>query len=83
MISLVSQMNELPPKKNFAKKSLKKIFTFNLCVEDLPCDGGLRLFEFIESKKLALVVARKLSNEPEVTIGKIFQEFVDLLESLI
>ena len=81
-------MNE-PQKKEFCKGIFKagvllgRKCAFHLCGEDLLCDGGLRLIEFIERENLALVVARKLSYEPEATVGKIFQEFVNLLESLI
>ena len=88
MVSLFSQMNE-PQEKEFCEGIFKagvllgRKCAFHLCREDLPCDGGLRLTEFIERENLALVVAKKLSYKSEVTVGKIFQEFVNLLESLI
>ena len=43
-----------------------------------PVDSS-GLIEFVQREKLGLIVARKLSYGQNVTISKILQEFVDLL----
>lgn len=52
--------------------------TFSVASENLP-DHEI-LLEFIENKNLALVVARKLFYEPNVSVKKTLKEFVKLLD---
>lgn len=77
-----SEMNEI--QKDFFKQIFKvslmigRDIAFSVASENLP-DHEI-LLEFIENKNLALVVARKLFYEPNVSVKKTLKEFVKLLD---
>ena len=82
MISLFSQMNEIE-KKDLCECIFKASICFSTNIASLvsetdPVDSS-GLIEFVQRENLGLIVARKLSYEPNVTISKILQEFLDLL----
>ena len=82
MISLFSQINEIE-KKDLCERIFKVSICFGTNTASLesetdPVDSS-GLIEFVWRENLGLIVARKLSYEPNVTISKILQEFVDLL----
>ena len=75
-------MNEIE-KKDLCERIFKASICFgtniaSLVLETDPVDSS-GLTEFVQRENLSLIVARNLSYEPNITIRKILQEFVDLL----
>ena len=75
-------MNEIE-KKDLCERIFKASICFGTNIASLVSEtdsvDSSRLIEFVQRENLGLIVARKLSYIPNVTIGKILQEFVDLL----